>query len=231
MPGHAKSELEKSLITRDAHDDLMSHAVKAYNLKLKKPYHQQHGLHRVCLDFKKLNYEVTGTYIKLSHTTLRRLADGGRTPSEAHADQAWLTDAKTDVVINFIIEMADCGFPLSHRRLKEHVDILCHSRLGHAFLEKGVGINWTYRFAMKHRDHLKLSDSHPLEDKCGRAVNPHTNKAWFDLLEETICKYDIQPEDTYGTDEVGIQSCGTEHRRVFGARCQGALIRSVTIHS
>jgi len=103
--------------------------------------------------------------------------------------------------------MADRGFPLSHRWLKEHVDILCHSRLGDAFPEKGVGINWTYRFAMKHCDHLKLSDSCPLEDKCGCTVNPHTNKAWFDLLEETIRKYDIQPEDTYGTDEVGISDC------------------------
>jgi len=88
MPGRAKSELKKSLITRDAHDDLMSHAIKAYNLELKKPYHQQHGLHRVCLDFEKLDYEVTGTYIKLSHTTLHRLANGGRTPSKAQADCA-----------------------------------------------------------------------------------------------------------------------------------------------
>lgn len=222
MPGRAKSELEKSLIARDAHDDLMSRAVKAYNLELKKPYHQRHGLRRVCLDFEKLNYEATGTYIKLSHATLRRLADGGRTASEAQADRAWLTDAETDVVINFIIEMADRGFPLSHRRLKEHVDMLCRSRLGDAFPEKGVGINWTYKFAMKHRDRLKLSDSRPLEDKRGRAVNPHTNKAWFDLLEETIRKYDIQPEDTYGTDEVGVQSRGTERERVFGARRQGA---------
>jgi len=144
-PGCAKSELEKSLITRDAHDDLMLCAVKAYNLELKKPYHQRHGLHRVCLDFEKLNYEVTGTYIKLSHATLCRLANGGRTPSKAHADRAWLTDAKTNVIINFIIEMADRGFPLSHCWLKEHVDVFCHSRLGDAFLEKSVGINWTYR--------------------------------------------------------------------------------------
>ena len=78
MPGRAKSELEKSLIARCAHDDLMSRAVNAYNLELKKPYHQRHGLRRVCLDFEKLNYEATGTYIKLSHATLRRLADGGK---------------------------------------------------------------------------------------------------------------------------------------------------------
>ena len=221
MPGCAKSELEKSLIAKCAHDDLMSHAVNAYSLELKQPYHQQHGLHRVCLDFEKLNYEATGTSIKLSHATLRRLADGGKTSSEAQADWAWLTAAETDVVISFIIEMADHSFPLSHHWLKEHVDMLCHSRLGDAFPEKGVGINWTYKFAMKHHDHLKLSDSCPLEEKRGHAVNPHTNKAWFDLLEETICKYNIQPEDTYSTDEVGVQSRGTECKCVFGARHQG----------
>ncbi|KIK00384.1 hypothetical protein K443DRAFT_28353, partial [Laccaria amethystina LaAM-08-1] len=45
---------------------------------------------------------------------------------------------------------------------------------------------------------------------------------WFDMLEETIQKYGIQPEDIYGTDEVGIQSRGTERERVFGARRKGA---------
>ncbi|KIK02414.1 hypothetical protein K443DRAFT_44938, partial [Laccaria amethystina LaAM-08-1] len=52
------------------------------------------GLCRVCLDFEKLNFEATRTYIKLSHATLHRLADGGRTASKAQADQAWLTDAE-----------------------------------------------------------------------------------------------------------------------------------------
>ena len=132
-----------------------------------------------------------------------------------------LTAAETNVVINFIIKMADCGFPLSHRQLKEHVSMLCHSRLGDAFPEKGVRINWTCKFVMKHCDCLKLSDSHPLEEKHGHAVNPHTNKAWFYLLEETICKYNIQPEDIYSTDEVSIQSCGTECECVFSARHQG----------
>ena len=101
MPGCAKSKLENSLIARCAHDDLMSRAVNAYHLELNKPHHQRHGLHRACLDFEKLNYEVTGTYIKLTHATLCRLADGGKTSSEAHTDQAWLTAAKTDVIINF----------------------------------------------------------------------------------------------------------------------------------
>ena len=99
--------------------------------------------------------------------------------------------------------------------------MLCHSHLGDAFPEKGVIINWTCKFVMKHCDCLKLSDSHPLEEKHCHAVNPHTNKAWFYLLEETICKYNIQSEDIYSTDEVSIQSCGTECECVFSARHQG----------
>ena len=79
----------------------MSRPVNADNLELNKPHHQRHGLRRACLDFEKLNYKATGTYIKLTHATLCKLADGGKTSSEAHADQAWLTAAKTDVIINF----------------------------------------------------------------------------------------------------------------------------------
>ena len=61
-------------------------------------------------------------------------------------NQIKLSHSEVDIVVDFINEMAHCGFPLSHVQLKEHVDDICSVHLGASFPTKGVGENWTYRF-------------------------------------------------------------------------------------
>ena len=90
------------------------------------------------------------------------------------------------MVINYAIEVASRGFPLSHRRLKEHVDSICHVRLGRNFPTSGVGKNWTSHFISKNSDWLSTYWTHNLDEKWGWAVNPHTNKEWFDLLKDVL---------------------------------------------
>jgi hypothetical protein len=76
--------------------------------------------------------------------------------------------------------------------------------------------------------------SHPLDNKRGRAVNPTTNAAWFDLLEDVLAgRYDhefggatgegddtgyepIRPENIYGTDESGFMASSATRERVIG---------------
>ena len=120
-------------------------------------------------------------------------------------------------MIAFIAEIADRGFPLSHAWLKEHVDSICKARLSDKFPLGGVGQNWTYCFAQWNTEKIKITRSHPLEDKHGRAANPHTNNAWWKLLGETIEKYNIKSHNIYRSDVVGIQAQGGgEHEYIFG---------------
>jgi len=155
--------------------------------------------------------------------TLKRHVAGGMTRERANAERSWLTDSEVDIVIEFINEMAHRGFPLSHARLKEHVDGICSACLGAAFPVKGVGVNWTYRFSKKYAERIKIARSRPLEDKRGRATNPHNNEAWWKLLGDMIKNYKIKQENTYGSDEVGIQAQGGgEHEYVFGPRTKAA---------
>ncbi|KAF9226952.1 hypothetical protein BS17DRAFT_653574, partial [Gyrodon lividus] len=58
-----------------------------------------------------------------------------------------------------------------------------------------------HHFVEKHSNHLKMTWSHPLNSKHGCAVNPHTNKAWFDLLEGVMDKLDIDKDCIYAADE------------------------------
>ena len=67
----------------------------------------------------------------------------------------------------------------------------------------GVGKKWSHHFVEKCSEQIKMPWSTTLESKRGRAVNEHTVKAWFDLVEEGTTKYSIVQETTYRVDEVG----------------------------
>jgi hypothetical protein len=224
MVGHAKSNVDKANTAKKIYNTLMAQAIVAYKAEQKKyPVKSRRGLRTICADISAIHFSETGNVIKLSHMTLKRLADGGLSREKANEARAWLLPAEVDVIIDFIIEMAHRGFPLSHRRLKEHVDMICRARLGNEFPESGVGVNWTYRFSKNYAERIKISRSRPLEDKRGRAVNPHTNAEYWKILGETIEKYNILPENIYGTDEIGIQTQGGGEREyVFGARQKAA---------
>ena len=106
--------------------------------------------------------------------------------SDFNTVKSWLKPAETEHIIEYCIKVAAHGFPLTHRLLKECVDEICRERLGHEFLKDGVGKQWTDCFVEKHFDHLGAFYTHSLEGKWARAVNPHTNGAWFKLLGEVL---------------------------------------------
>jgi hypothetical protein len=76
--------------------------------------------------------------------------------------------------------------------------------------------------------------SHSLDNKRGRAVNPATNKAWYDLLEDVLAGWrddefesdaeesreldyePILPENIYGMDESGFPASSSRKERVIG---------------
>lgn len=136
--------------------------------------------------------------------------------SAVNAEKSWLTAEETRVIIHYVVEVAACGFPLSHRRLKEHVDEICRAHLGDKFPAEGVGKCWTNQFIEKHSRELKTLWSCPLEVKHGQAVNPAMNEAWFNLVEETFTKYNIKAHNTYAVDKLGCQPSGGEEERIIG---------------
>jgi len=196
----------------------MAHAVLAYLAELEKPCCSRRGLRTICRDFEQLHFDEKGVRIPLSFSTLGRLADGGHNREEANEHRRWLTPIEEDIVVTFAIEMGTRGFPLSHRRLKEHVDRIARARLGRKFPTQGVGKNWTARFMLRASDRIKMADSRPLEDKRGRAVNPHANAHYWGELGGSFEKYKFKREATFGADEIGVLARGSERERVITSR-------------
>ena len=178
------------------------------------------GLQKVCTEVEKEHYKKTGNHVLLNHNTFRNLVNGGRLRAVANSEKSWLVDGEAEELIRYVIENAEMGHPFSLRRLKEHTDKVCQARLGKKFPEQGVGIQWTHRFIEKK---LHVYTAKSLDTARGQAVNGHTNKLWYDLVEELQLRGDdgepIAPECTWAMDESGFQANGGEgFERVIGAK-------------
>jgi hypothetical protein len=134
--------------------------------------------------------------------------------NEFNAEKRWLSSEEEKMVLSFAGEMAAREFPLSHRRLQEHVNAILGARLGLSFA--GVGEGWTNQFITQHSDHLKAIWSTSLEGSRARAANPTNNKEWFRVLGEQI--RDVSSDCLWAADETGIQTGMAVQEQVFGKR-------------
>lgn len=179
------------------------------------------SLKQICKQAEDECSQETKKVVKLSKSTLGRRIHGGRSHHDAHEEQKWLSTEEINAVVDYAIACADRGFPLSHKRIKEHVDEIAHARWGDKFPEEGVGKQWTHRFISDNSDKLRAYWSHPLDKARARAVNPVTKEGFFKLL-ETVVEGEggedrIADECKYGADESGFQKGIGQKERVFGA--------------
>ncbi|KAF8239638.1 hypothetical protein L208DRAFT_1029613, partial [Tricholoma matsutake] len=144
------------------------------------------SLWKVCQQIQDEHWAKTKKTVKLDCNMLRRLVNGGTPKSISNSSKGLLLPEEVNIIINYAIEIASHGFLLSHGRLREHVNEICRAQLGVGFSEKGVGRCWTSHFIEKHSDCLSMYWAHPLDNAHGCAVNPTTNKQWFDLLETVL---------------------------------------------
>ncbi|KAJ3794295.1 hypothetical protein GGU11DRAFT_666382, partial [Lentinula aff. detonsa] len=86
----------------------------------------------------------------LSSSALHRRIHGGRSHTEAKEEQHWLNNNEEAALVNEVIYWGDRGFPLHHKRLKEHADEIASTRHGDAFPVTGVGKAWTGQFVSDH---------------------------------------------------------------------------------
>jgi hypothetical protein len=215
MVGKAKSEELKRRVNREEADGSMDRAIKLYlNEQQVQGNEKKMGYRKVCEKVEEDHRKETGHTVKLNHNTLANHVKGGKSLTQFNAEKAWLTETETKVVINYTVEYGDHGFPLSHCRLKEHVDSILHARLHEKFPETGVGHNWTQRFITAHHDELKTSWAQQLDTVHGRAVNATNHTEWIELLGGTI--EDVDTECIWAADETGFQMNGAIRERVIG---------------
>ena len=112
MAGRAKYDTKNAQNAQESYEDLKAWAIKAYEVELAKA--NGNGTYTVAKGSVNLYKLKTGMDIKLSYCTLIWGANGGRSQAEANVAWSWLTHNITEVIIEYISEVGNQGFPLSH---------------------------------------------------------------------------------------------------------------------
>ncbi|KAH9048752.1 hypothetical protein EDB84DRAFT_1248849, partial [Lactarius hengduanensis] len=86
--------------------------------------------------------------------TLVQHLKGGVTLTQSNQKKSWLTANEDENIINFTIDVAQQGFPLSPWRLKDHCEAVLQHRLGRKFLDGCLSRDWGNCFTTKHNDRL-----------------------------------------------------------------------------
>ena len=183
MVNHAKSDALKRKIAREVKDNLMKQALALYQTEKSKPVGEKSAsLRKVCQIVSDDYYFRTRKWINLDHNTLARWEKGGTSLTDYNVTKSWLTHDEQQVIVEYVLEMARHGFPLSPKRLREHAKKILWARLGETFPEDGLGKNWATRFITKRHEKIGMYWSSSLDSSRGRAVNLISKADYFDLL-------------------------------------------------
>lgn len=208
MPHCAISKSEKKQASSEFQDKWIDIAATRYS-EGQDNGGTKRGIRKVCKEVAEECFHQTKMRVNLPKTTVIEWAKRRVSIRDFNAGKGWLTLEEEDVVVDFAIDTAVRGFPLNHRRLKEHVDEVCQAKLGDTFLVGRVGKEWTQWFLDRHFQRLKPYWSRALDHARARDVNPHTTEAYFKLLQDVVEGSDgeeaIAPECIYGMDETGLQ--------------------------
>lgn len=205
MVFHALSKNQQAIKKRRAENAKLQKAVDAYRQEQTKPDSEPR---------KGIRYFAKR--FGVSKSTLGRAIEGKLTRSAFSESRQKLTPVQERVLVDFITESADRGFPLVHRQIEEYANELLIRAQGPD--AEPVGKSWIFAFLDRHRDDLQTHWSKPLDTQRAKSLNPKAVEHWFDLVEKVIEKEGVRPEDIYGMDESGFPPSNQGTQRVVGRR-------------
>lgn len=206
MANKALSERVKRLKQSHLKESKLREAIKAYCDEQSKPAHLRKGAHTIAHEYG----------IPHQYKTITNRYNGGRSNAEMHEAQQKLKPSEEQVLINFLNESAERGFPQDLTQITNVANLIRQSRLGTA-CEK-VGESWVGRFLDRHREVLQTHWSKPLDTQRACVMNPEAKKEWFELVKKYVVDLGILPENLYGMDETGCPSSDQGTHKVVGGR-------------
>lgn len=229
MVGRARSDARKQQDYSAIKEKWMLQAVEEYHTEkedAKKDARKAKGAQVICSDVEERCWKEDHVRIKLHRSTMLERYKGRPSKQEYwNEETGWLNKQEQDKVVDYCIALANRGFPLTLKHIKEVGEKIARARHGDSFPEDGLGKNWSGRFLQKHSNRLSPYWTHGLDHSRARAVNPTTKEAYFELLAKVI-RGDGTEEDKivdelkYGADETGMQQGVGGRERVVGPKGQ-----------
>ncbi|TFK22489.1 hypothetical protein FA15DRAFT_548024, partial [Coprinopsis marcescibilis] len=137
MPNKAIPQTQKIRDLSKEKDELLNEAAGLYLAEGSKPKKDQRSSRDIAKDLEERHFKETGHRFKLWHQTIIERSRGRRSQVEYASDREILTPEEREVVLGYLTQSANQGFPLTHSRLKDVVDDILRAQLGAGY--PGVG--------------------------------------------------------------------------------------------
>ena len=175
-----------------------------------------------------VSFCACATQFGVNWETLHQCIAGRESQKEANSYMSWFTPEEEQVLIKYLIEIAEHGFPDTKWYLRECVNTLLRAKKGE--LTFYVGVNWVDHWLGCHKDHLQKYWNTSLDSVHAKALNPTTVVDYFSKLHKVPTKHSINPNCLWSMDETGLQFNHTPKKWVVGqaGKNQQHTIRSVT---
>ncbi|KAG1855235.1 hypothetical protein F4604DRAFT_1800557 [Suillus subluteus] len=123
MVGRPKSVTRKKQLAKQEQEIAITRAINEYRTEQRKDEPAK-SLRAICREVQQKYRAETGKPVVVDHMTVSQ-------------ERAWLKPEEAEKVVEYCLELGRRGFPIGHRRLKEH------------FPAGGVGKNWTDRVTVR----------------------------------------------------------------------------------
>ena len=109
-----------------------------------------------------------------------------------------MTPLDEDTFTQWILSMDDRGAAPRHSAVEDMANLLLATRGTDT-----VGPNWVTRY-IKRTPAIQSRFSRRYDYRRAEQEDPRVIRAWFRLVEETISRHGILPDDIYNFDEIGF---------------------------
>ena len=166
---------------------------------------------------KELTVAAAAIRFKVARKTLEDRVKGRVKHGTAPGPKTVLTAEEEDVLVAYLVYMAERGFPLTRTMTKAFAwAIAKRSGKGDHFNpESGPGEHWWVNFRKRHPK-LTLRKADKLERSRAEALNPEVIKEYFDLLKATLDRNGLtnSSRQLYNCDETFLPLDYTREKAV-----------------
>lgn len=130
----------------------------------------------------------------VSHATLGKRLKGRTARADTPANGRKLGLLDENILKEWIISADERGMAPQFKIVRRMAAILA---------QKDIGVNWVTRFINRHED-IRSRFTKRYDYQRALCEDPKKIGEWFQLVENMVAKYGIQPEDVYNFDETGF---------------------------
>ena len=170
-------------------------------------------------DYQKKKFKSVNAAARahgVAESTLRARVKGRKSRAEANETKQLLSQAEERALIQWILEVSKAGYPPRKPQVREMAEQIRRGRISKindvsiTLVEyPPIGEQWVDRFLQRHPS-LQTAYARRIDASRMKETTADALLRWLNTVQDTIEKYNVNPENIYNMDESGFAIGSTQ---------------------